>query len=753
MTDADSASTDRSFVRVTEESDIVVVGAGIAGICAAVAAARAGCRVALVSDRPVLGGSASSEVRVTPSSANHSPWNCLGRETGLIEEMTLRLAEKTALSGKWQWLHYDELYFDMVQAEPNLRCFLNTSVTKVNLSRPGVIRSVEAIQLRSEKVIELAGRAFIDCSGDGTVGFLAGAAYRVGREARSEFNEAHAPDVADRRTMGATLLFTTVDRGHPVAYTRPAWALDVRDLPTLTVPAQQAARTFDRMLNGTYFGPWWAEYGGSIDSIHDDDDVVWHTRRLVYGLWDYLKNSGKFPGTECLEIDWVGYLPGKRESRRLMGPALPTANDFMAQKPFADAIGFAGWPVDVHPPEGYRDPLPACTHDWLPGVTDIPFGSLYSVNVENLLFAGRNISVSHMGLGVLRIMGTTAVMGQAAGLGTAYGLRHGLTPDQVRRGHMPELQRLLARTDQSIVGYRLLEPDDLSRTSSVTASSERSAELPEGSQWLALTGRAGLCLPVSSERLASIRFLVKAAVPTQLRLRVFSCDKPQNYRIQDLLADVTVPVSGQGWVDFPVQAAPGAARKLFFIFDRNPDVLIRQTPDRLLGVLGFDGPDGPAPADIGYNSRFRARSLTPCFAVQPALRLYAPANAIDGHIRPHGLPHAWSSGRVDPADPAWIELAFRGGAQRVGRVELVFSTDLGTRRFEIAGMPPELVREYDVTAGHGERTRVLVRERGNARRFRQHTFEQVSADRIRLSIYGTWGSPYAEVYDVRVYAE
>lgn len=188
MTDADSASTDRSFVRVTEESDIVVVGAGIAGICAAVAAARAGCRVALVSDRPVLGGSASSEVRVTPSSANHSPWNCLGRETGLIEEMTLRLAEKTALSGKWQWLHYDELYFDMVQAEPNLRCFLNTSVTKVNLSRPGVIRSVEAIQLRSEKVIELAGRAFIDCSGDGTVGFLAGAAYRVGREARSEFN-------------------------------------------------------------------------------------------------------------------------------------------------------------------------------------------------------------------------------------------------------------------------------------------------------------------------------------------------------------------------------------------------------------------------------------------------------------------------------------------------------------------------------------------------------------------------------------
>lgn len=737
----------RAFLRRACASDVVVVGGGVAGLCAAVAAARAGSRVALITDRPVLGGSASSEIRVNISSANHSPWNCFSRESGIVEEITMRMARKAADSGLQRWAHYDELYFDLVHGEPNITCFLNTSVFKVNTGAGGEIDSVEGLQLRSETIHVFTGRLFIDCSGDGTVGYLAGAEYRVGREARSEFGEPQAPETADTCTMGATLLFTTVDRGHPVPFQRPAWALDLHDLSTLTVPAHMAARTFDRFQDGTYFGPWWAEYGGSGDSIHGDDDVVMHTRRLAYGLWDYIKNSGKFFGAERLEIDWIGYLPGKRESRRLMGPALPTGNDFMAQKSYADAIGYAGWPIDIHPPQGYRDPAPACTHDWLPGLADIPFGSLYSKNVPNLLFAGRHVSVSHVGLGVVRIMGTTAVMGQAAGTAAAYGIQNGLRPDAIRCDHMPELQRRLMRDDQSIIGRRLIEKDDLSRTAAVSASSERAAGLSDCAQWLALTGRQGLLLPVETGRLSAIRFWVRAVRPTDMRLRVYASDKPENYRLDRLVADRTISISGTGWASFPVDAAPGAGRKLFFVLDRNPDALLGQAPVRLPGVLGFDGPD----AEPGPAARFRGRTLTPCFETEPAQRLYRPENGINGFIRPYGLPQLWSSDRFEAAAPAWFRLDFAEKARRVGQVELVFSTDLGTRRFEVQGLPAELVRDYDVVAVAGGRETVLVRERGNGFRFRRHVFEPVEADAVVLKVYGTWGSPYAELYDMRVY--
>ncbi|OGV73965.1 MAG: hypothetical protein A3K19_22880 [Lentisphaerae bacterium RIFOXYB12_FULL_65_16] len=737
----------REFPRQTVDVDVVVVGAGPAGICAALAAARSGAKTALVTDRPVLGGSASSEVRVTPSGADSAPWNRFARETGIMDEMSLRLAHKTQASGIWRWIYYDELYFDMVAAEPNLRFFLNTSIFKVTRDGANRIRSVEGVQLRSEKFIEFTGKVFIDCSGDGVVGFLGGAEYRVGREAKSEFNEKWAPETADRRTMGATLLFSSIDRGHPVPFQAPAWALDVRELRTLLDPAQQVARGFYRMPDNTFYGLWWAEYGGAIDSIHDDDDVLWHTRRLVYGLWDYIKNSGKFPNVERLELDWLGYLPGKRESRRLVGPYMPNANEFLAQKEFEDTIGFAGWPVDIHPPQGYCDPMPGCTHDYLPGITDIPFRCLYSRNIENLLFAGRNISVSHEGLGVLRVIATTAVMGQAAGTAAAYGLEAGLSPDAIRREHMPELQRRLARQDQSLTGYRLLEKDDASRTARVTASSECRSDVVDGTQWLTLAAPAGLVLPVEADRLDSISFHLHAYEETSLRLRVYACDKPHNYRLQAKVAEQTQRVTGDGWVTFTVNAVPGAGRKLFFVLDKNPKVLLRYATTRLTGVLGLQFPDV---AEYSSQNSFSCLKFTPCFRVAPEQRLFRAENVIDGHIRPHGLPHCWASAPLDAAEPAWLDLAFPA-PRELRSVELVFNADLNTKRHDVSGMYPELVKDYDVLADVGGKTVCLVKERGNILRFRRHAFAAVSARSLRLVVYATWGRPHAEVFDVRAY--
>ena len=739
----------RAFPRTDLTFDVVVVGAGPAGICAALAAARGGAKTALVTDRPVLGGSASSEVRVTPSGADHMPWNRFARETGIMEEISLLLADKTGRSGIWRWLYYDETYFDLVTAESNLTFFLNTSIFRADCPNPGQIGAITGVQLRAEKLIEFHGKLFIDCSGDGVLGFLAGADYRVGREAKAEFQETHAPEKADRGTMGATLLFSSIDRGHPVPFRAPAWALAVRDLPTLLDPKQQIGRNFYRRPEGHFYGLWWAEYGGIVDSIHDDDDVTWHTRRLVYGLWDYIKNSGKFEHVERHELDWIGYLPGKRESRRLMGPVIPTANDFLAQRQYDDRIGYAGWPVDIHPPQGYRDPDPACTHDALPGITDIPFGCLYSRNVGNLLFAGRDVSVSHEGLGVLRVIATTAVMGQAAGEAAALCIERALLPAQVHAGAMPELQRRLARNDQSLIGYRLLEDGDLSRTAAVTASSVRPVEVTEAEQWFTLTERFGLILPVNTARLERIAFRVRALRPAELVLRVFAADKPENYRFSRELCTARRTVDGDDWVEFALDADPGPGGKLLFAFEPEPSLLLGYANTRLTGVLGMHVTGG---GPITDRSAPRWTPSTPCFRTVPALELFAPANAIDGHIRPYGLSHCWCSQALDPAVPAWLELTF-AGEQTVGRIEVVFNTDLNRLRHDVSGMYPELVKDYDLVAVTPDGPQCVVRERGNTRRLRTHAYEPVRAVALRLVIHGTWGSPYAEVFDLRVYPD
>lgn len=735
----------REFLRVEKTFDVVVVGAGPAGICAALAAARGGARTALISDRPVLGGSASSEVRVTPSGADSAPWNRFARETGIMEEMTLRLLEKAARSGIWRWLYYDELYFDMVHAEPNLEFFLNTSVHRVECHPDGRIAAAEAIQLRAEKILTFRGELFIDCSGDGTLGFLAGADYRIGRESKDEYGETHAPATADRGTMGATLLFSSVDRGHPVPYTPPAWALDVRELPTLIDPDKGVARTFYRQPDGcAFYGLWWAEYGGDIDSIHDDDQVVWHCRQLVYGLWDYIKNSGKFADVERQEIDWIAYLPGKRESRRLLGPYIATAHDFLEQRSFSDAIGHCGWPIDIHPPHGYRDPEPACTHDQTPGVIDIPFRILFSRNVANLLFAGRNISVSHEGLGTLRVIATTAVMGQAVGEAAAYCREHGLLPGDLPDQHLPELRRRLVRNDQTITGYCLIEDDDLSRTATATASSTAVLELPRTDQWRALTERFGLVVPCPDRTVDAISFHLEAREADAAILDVYAADRAENYRFATVLATVTRPVHARAWTDFPLNVAPGPGQKLLCVFRQNPNIHLGIACDQLTGVLGIAAPNVP---DLNYRNSFRCLPHTPAFRLAPVPAVFGPEQAVDGHIRPYGLPRCWASAGLDLGQPEWIELAFAKPGP-VARVELVFNSDLNIRRHNFGGsMCASLVRDYDLVVGD----QTVCRVRDNAQRFRRHDFAPVLAENLRLVVYRTWGAPRAEVFDLRVY--
>lgn len=738
----------RKFQKQELDFEIVVVGAGIAGLCAATAAARAGVKTALISDRPVLGGSANSEIRVPPIGAANPFANLFARETGILEEIWLNIAQKSAGINSIPWGKVDEAYFDLALSEPNLETFLNTSVFDLELDHGG-ITSVKGLQLRSEKIIKFNAKVFIDCSGDGVVGYLAGADYRIGRESRDDFNEADAPVESDRGTMGATLLFTSVDRGHEVSFKAPKWALDLKSLSTLIDPEKMVNRLFYKLGCGNYYGFWWAEYGGQIDSIHDDDKVIMHTRKLIYGLWDYVKNSGKFDNVARQDIDWIAYLPGKREARRLLGPVIVTSNHLLEQHEFEDKIAYTGWTIDTHPPRGYMSFAPGSKHIHLPAVSDIPLRCLFSRNIKNLWFAGRNVSASHEGLGSLRVIATGGVMGQAAGEAAAYAFRNNLSPRQIVDGHIAELQRLLVRNDQSITAYCLQEKDNLAQNAHVSASSEQKVAAPNVENYLSLMERLCLMLPIDGQQLDKISFYAKVFRETELVLNVYATDEPQNYRFRNFIGSYKQRVTSDGWVEFEVNAAPGAGLKLFIVLEKNQALAIGYGREKFPGVLAMEVEDDEI---INATTCYRNLNFIPAFKCYPEINLFSAENINDGFIRTYGLPHCWSSGIIDPAEPAWISLDFNK-RQQVGNVELVFESNLNITHARMFGkVCPEICRDYNIYAIKDGKQKLLVQVRDNFQRFRKHSFDSTEADQVKLLVYRTWGSKNVTVYDFRIYS-
>ncbi len=747
VSDADGDGV-RGYRRERRQFDVVVAGGGPAGFCAAIAAARHGLRTALVTDRPVLGGNSSVEIQVGISGAGHRSWCRNAQETGIIEEFFNRMSHGAQSSGAWRWTNADMTYFDMADREPNVSLILNALVVKAVCDRPGHILHVEAVQQRSEKVLELVADWFIDCTGDGVVGYLAGADFRLGREARGEFGEPSAPEGGDQVTMGATLTFRSVRREKPVPFTAPHSALDVSTLPAFPY----FGKMWPRNAKGDFGFIWWAEVGGLINPIDDDEEVSRRCRSLIYGLWDYIKNSGKFENVENQELDWIAPLPGKRESRRLLGPVILTENMLKAQERFSDAIGSAGYMLDVHPEGGYLNPDWGCVYNHVPGICDIPLRSLFSRNIENLFFAGRDISVTHQALGALRVAGTCAVTGQAAAAAVAFCRMARCSPSEAAAPHrVGELQRLLLRHDHSIAGKILREASDLSRPAVATSSSVRRTEIleGEGDTWLSLDKAVGLVLPVVTVKVDFVEVWIEGPAGGIVEAEFFGCDRPENYRLQNHLAtsSASVPSSGSGWTRFSCGASPGEGLKLFVIVRPLAGGRVRAATGGMTGAMGVGVVDDGKP--FGWETAFKV-SPTPCFRVGPEQDLFRASSVNDGHIRPYGLPHLWASAAMADGNPEWIEYDL-GTERRIARVELVFNTDLNEDHMGKIRPAPQLVREYAVEVKTGSVWRIIAADAENFLRFRRHDVEPVEATAVRLAIHRTWGSPYAEVFDFRVY--
>lgn len=410
---------------VNYNTELCVVGGGLSGICTAIAAARHGIKVVLIQDRPVLGGNSSSEIRMWVCGC-HGKDN---RETGIVEELIL---ENCYMNPGVRYTMWDLTLYSKVKSEKNITLLLNSAVFDA-VTENGEIKSVRAWQSNAETFHVVSARYFADCSGDSILAPLSGAEFRYGRESKSEFNETIPPDTADKKTMGMSCLFQIRETENPVKFIPPEWAYKYETDESLPYK--------DHFVGDNF---WWIEIGGEWDCIHDTDRCRDELLKICMGVWDHMKNRGDH-GADNWELDWIGFLPGKRESRRYVGEYTVTQNDVEAEGRFEDLVAYAGWSMDDHFPEGfyYTEGYPTIFHP-APQPWGLPLRAMISANVKNLIFAGRNISVTHAALSSSRVMATCGILGQALGTAAAQAVK---TERDIRKIDINLLQQTLMNDD------------------------------------------------------------------------------------------------------------------------------------------------------------------------------------------------------------------------------------------------------------------------------------------------------------------
>lgn len=443
---------------MTERSlyfDFVVIGGGLSGFVAAMAAARKGVKTALIHARSVLGGNASSEIRMHICGADHHMKRANARETGIIEEIQLENKRRNPMNS---YPIFDGVLFDLAMECENLTLFMNTCMDQVKMDGKK-IKSVSAYQQTTEKRFCFTAPLFLDATGDGTLAYLAGADYVVGRESRDTYDESYAPEVADHCTMGNSLMFKARDMGEPVPFVKPRFA---------NTYSEHDLR--NRVHKDITSGYWWIELGGGkFDTISDAEILREELLKAVYGMWDHIKNGGDH-GAENYELEWVGMLPGKRESRRVLGDYVLCQRDCESGARFPDAVAYGGWPMDVHVIEGFlNDSEDPTVFLKLKDVYTIPYRCFYARNIDNLFIAGRIISASHMAFASSRVMATCAVGGQAVGTAAYIALRENITPRGVH-AYIHELQQTLLRDDCYIPGIKNEDENDLVRKAEICAT-------------------------------------------------------------------------------------------------------------------------------------------------------------------------------------------------------------------------------------------------------------------------------------------
>ena len=715
-------------------AELVVVGGGVTGTLAAVAAAREGVKTVLIQDRPVLGGPSSSECsdgsgKMVLGAPNYCNRNA--REAGLMEEVR-NFHSRRFING-WR-NHWSLTLRDFVEAEENVTLLMNCSVYDC-LCENGVIKCVYARQCGSELEYTVYADNFIDASGDGALGFKAGAEFRMGREGRAEFNEPLAPEQPDSKTMGTSICFRAEDVGHPIKFEAPSWAYKINsddDLPY-------------RMHSNPTSGYWWLEYGGEVNTIADNEEIYKVLRSVLFGMWDHVKNGGDH-GAENYAISWVSSVGGKRESRRFMGDYILKQSDVLEHPRFPDAVAYGGWPIDIHPPEGvFGKGHPGSTPPFIfPGLFPIPFRSLYSRNISNLMMAGRNISVTHVALGSTRLMATCGLLGQAVGTAAALLKKYNCTPRELYQDHSAELRQLLQKRDAAIPGFPVHIDDDLALQAKLSADSSYAFVMEDAERFIPLvaidtpTKKFDPCDVAPEDRRIGMKFLwdgqdlkrisFKFNNPTAGSQKVTLRIRKEFFDANDIAAATQIIPQGESVVafDFDLKLASGSYA---LIFDDAPELQIGVSSRHLPGFeRKLDG------CYLNYEH--------PVCEFSPMQYPYDASRVVNDNGRSvDGAPSLWMADGV----AATLKLEWENPVA-LNEVDIVFDTNLD--RFKLEQIAPECVKAFVIEADGKE----IYREDDNTQRFVRCKFSALlTVSKLELKITGTNGDNNARVVAVRCF--
>ena len=409
--------------------DLVVVGGGVAGICAAVSAARLGLKVALIHDRPIWGGNNSSEVRVhLGGRIALEPYPELG---GIVKELSPEQGGNAQPAGQYE----DEKKTAVIDGEPNITQFMNYRAFAVEM-KGNDIQSITAKHIETGEELVFSAPLFADCTGDGTIGTLAGADFAMGRESKSEFGESTAPDESDKMTMGSSVQWYSEEKDTPCVFPAFRYGMDFNE----------------ENVQKVTMGEWTWETGMNLDQITDFERIRDYGLLVVYSNWSFLKNEySEKDNYANRELGWVAYVSGKRESRRLLGDHILKEQDIADYVVYPDGTASTSWSIDLHYPDpentgqfpGQEFKSIAVHQNIYP--YPIPYRCFYSRNVDNLFMAGRNISVTHVALGTVRVMRTTGMMGEVVGMAAAVCKNNKAKPRGVYEKHLEDLKTLMIK--------------------------------------------------------------------------------------------------------------------------------------------------------------------------------------------------------------------------------------------------------------------------------------------------------------------
>ena len=713
--------------------EVIVAGGGVSGVCAAITSARAGKKTALIQNRPVLGGNSSSEIRVWTRGAVGGG-NCFAEEMGVLGELKLFNLHRNPEANPVLW---DEVLLDRALAEENLDLYLNTHIYKVDSNENGIVSSLYATTLGSEKTYCFFGRMFIDATGDGTIGAQAGVPYRIGREDKTLYNESLAPEKTDKKVLGSSMFFLARKTEKSVRFIKPDYAYNVDTIENIL--KNGGGRIVNEEMNGCDY--WWIEYGGDYDTIGDNQDIFLELKKLSMGIWNYVKNSGKF-NADNLMLEWIGNLPGKRESRRFIGEYTLTQKDIEEGHKFEDAVAYGGWYLDVHPSGGIYSNEDFCIQ--IPvHVYDIPLRCLYNKNYGNLLFAGRSISVSHAALASTRLMDTCSLVGIAAGEAAAYCLDKGISLKELgKESYISEIRQRLNKNDAGTPDTVNEDTNDKARKATVTESGHFIIKNTEVIGYIPVKKGCFLICP-GMEDAKEIGIVIHCGADTSLHYCIYSSNLPNRFLTGKKVTEGTVEVKkGQEELKIPLTGS-GYGK---IVFEENNAIEIAITDNPLTGFLtGYqDSPVYQTPCIRNYGDIYSCNAI------------------INGYNRPSGKANLWISNPLqekpflkfswsNPIDIKQIRITLNPGLDKElcsSMMQIGNSHHAIIRRTEEA---KELIKDFDVFALIDGQEKKIAEIKDNYQRLCILNIPEITTKELKLVFYKAHGAIGAEVFEVRIY--